>query len=611
LDRPEGLLASTTSTPVDIEPNQRSTVMARKVSGIEPGQRQLNNTQTSGREYRNLSTPDYTITTENDITVPMRDGITLMADVHRPDAPGRFPVIIAASPYPRQIQNLGAPVGFVEAGVSDFWVPRGYVHLIANTRGTSGSEGIFGFFDEQERHDMYDLVEWAAAQPWSDGNVGMLGISYFGMTQLEAAVEQPPHLRAIMPLETTIDLYESANHNGLASSGFVTPFLSMIGMTSGHTNKLWRSHLLNAVGDVLRSQPVHERFAEVNGEATMASLKMLTKLHHEPHPWDDLWRTTMVERPVRDEWWDERTLVPLLDRVQVPVYTGCDWENAPLHLPGTLGLINHLPNSAHVQVAMLGDGGISWPWESFHIEALAWYDHWLKGRDTGILDGPSFRYQLRKGESDGWQTGKAWPLPEVTHQELALRTDGVLSPDEGEPGECVYMTLGAGLNRAQASVTDPPSQLAWTTIPFDADVDLLGYLELRLDATASASDTAWIITLQDLGPDEKGVDVTSGYLRASLRQVDDDASVPGQPVLPCRTPQAVPINEPVSYRIPIVATGYRLAAGHRLRLVLASDDQDPAYPANMNFRHASVGTSTLNRIASSSRLLLPIAAGRL
>ncbi len=153
-----------------------------------------------------------------------------------------------------------------------------------------------------------------------------------------------------------------------------------------------------------------------------------------------------------------------------------------------------------------------------------------------MLDGPSFRYQLRKGEADGWNTAKARPLPEIAHQELALRADGMLSPDEGEPGECTYMSLGAGLNRAQASVADPPSQLAWTTAPFGGDVDLLGYLELRLDATASASDTGWIVTLQDLGPDENGIDVTSGYLRASLREVDTAASVTGQPSLPCRTP---------------------------------------------------------------------------
>jgi len=173
------------------------------------------------------------------------------------------------------------------------------------------------------------------------------------------------------------------------------------------------------------------------------------------------------------------------------------------------------------------------------------------------------------------------------------------------------MTLGAGLNRARASAADPPSSLAWDTEPLPGDLDLLGNIELRLDATASAADTAWIATLQDVAPDGTSSDITSGYLRASLRTVDEKASTPAAPVLPCTTATTVPINEQVSYRVPIVATGYRLTAGHRLRLALTSDDQDPAYPAMMTFRHASVGTSTLNRIASTSRLLLPVAAGTL
>jgi len=163
------------------------------------------------------------MTRDDDVPVAMRDGINLLADVHRPAEPGRYPVLIAASLYPRQIQDLGAPAGFIEAGASDFFVPRGYVHVIANNRGTSGSGGTFGFFDGQERRDMYDLVEWAGAQPWCDGNVGMIGISYFAGTQMEAAVERPPHLKAIMPIAGTYDLYESATHHGLMSSSFVTP----------------------------------------------------------------------------------------------------------------------------------------------------------------------------------------------------------------------------------------------------------------------------------------------------------------------------------------------------------------------------------------------------
>jgi uncharacterized protein len=142
---------------------------------------------------------------DDDVPVPIRDGVNLLADVHRPAEAGRYPVLIAASPYPLQIQDLGAPAGFIEAGASDFFVPRGYVHVIANNRGTSGSGGTFGFFDGQERRT---CTTSGLRQPWSDGNVGMIGISYFAGTQMEAAVEQTRHLEAIMPIAATFDLYD-------------------------------------------------------------------------------------------------------------------------------------------------------------------------------------------------------------------------------------------------------------------------------------------------------------------------------------------------------------------------------------------------------------------
>ena len=167
-----------------------------QASGIEPGQRHLNGPQTTGRDCRNLSQPQYAIVQDNDVAVPMRDGVNLLADVLRPSEVRRYPVLVAASPYPRQIQNTGAPLGIVEAGQSDFFVPRGYVHVIANCRGTCGSGGVFGFCDGQERRDMHDLVEWAAAQPWSDGNV------------------------AIMPIAGTFDVFEFASPPSAVCKGF-------------------------------------------------------------------------------------------------------------------------------------------------------------------------------------------------------------------------------------------------------------------------------------------------------------------------------------------------------------------------------------------------------
>jgi len=577
-----------------------------KAAGVDPGQRQLNGPQTTGREYRNLSAPTYGARCDEDVTVAMRDGVELMADVHRPDSDGRYPALIAASPYPRQIQDLGAPMGFVEAGASDFWVPRGYVHVIANLRGTGGSGGTFGFFDAQERRDLYDLVEWAAAQPWCDGNVGMIGISYFAMAQLEAAVERPPHLKAIFPVAVTTDLYEAAVHHGLFSSGFVTPFLAMVSLTSARSDRFWRSELIKAARSVLHTEPLHRRFATMNGESSVAVLHAALKLHHDPHPWDDLWQAIAVEHPLRDDWWDERDLRPLLDRVEVPTYLGCDWDNVPLHLPSTFTALHDLVNAPEVRVGLLGEYGLTWPWESLHVEALAWYDHWLKGHDTGILEGPPIRYWMPV--ADDWRTSDSWPPASVAHRALALRADGALADDEGTPGQRSFLVLGPGLGRSTGSEGEP-ARLEWTSHTLEQDLDVVGDIEVELQASATAIDTSWIITLQDVAPDGTVVDVTAGWLRASLREVDPERSRPGAPELTCRRAEAVVPGLMTTYRIPLVANARRFAAGHRLRLVITSDDQDPDTPAIMGFRHAPVGTSSLNTVHSSSRLLLPVDEG--
>ena len=574
------------------------------IAGTGPSERRLNGPQTTGRSYRNLSEPQHSMARDNDVAIPLRDGVTLLADVHRPPTEGPYPVLIAASPYPRQLQDLGAPMGFIEAGASDFFVPRGYVHVIVNLRGTGGSGGVFGFFDAQERRDLYDVVEWAATQPWCDGNVGMIGISYFAMTQLEAAVERPPHLKAIFPVAVTIDLYEAAIHHGLFSSSFVTPFLSMVGMTSKLSDAFLRSGLVEVVRTVLNLPAVHRRFATMNGEAAVTALKLLMKLHHDPYPWDNYWRTIAVERQLHDSWWEERNLLPLLEKVEVPVYLGCDWQNVALHLPSTFRAFAALTGSKHVRVAMLGDYGLTWPWESLHVEALAWFDHWLKGRDTGILEGPRIRYVLPGAE--GWHEADAWPVQGTACHELALGADGGLFAEEGASGTRTMMTLGTGLNRDDTSETDPPAFLTWTTAPLDADVDMVGDVELQLDAECTAPDTGWIVMLQNVDPSGAVTDVTAGYLRAGLRAVDEAASRPGSPVLPCRTFEAVPIGECIRYRIPLVANACRFKAGHRIRVFLTGDDQNPKTPAIMGFRHAPVGTNCLSTIRSSSRLLLPV-----
>jgi predicted acyl esterase len=279
----------------------------------------------------------------------------------------------------------------------------------------------------------------------------------------------------------------------------------------------------------------------------------------------------------------------------------------PLHLPGTFGALKALSHNDRVRVALLGQFGLTWPWESLHVEALAWFDQWLKDVETGILDGPPIRFWLPV--ADEWRTSDTWPPPGYGLRELGLSANGSLGEGGQTGGSREYLTLGTGLNRAQPSPTDAPPFLTWTTDPLDQAWDVVGNMELRLDARTTAIDTAWIVTLQDVAPDGSVVDITAGFLRAALRGLDDEASQPGAPVLPCRQAEAVPIGETVHYRIPLVPNARRIEIGHRLRLVLTSDDQRENAPAMMGFRHGTVGTNALNSILASSRLLLPVSEG--
>jgi uncharacterized protein len=570
---------------------------------VQPDTSQFNGLQTTGREYRNLSAAEHTMSRDVDQHVPLRGGGHLLADVYRPVAHGKFPVLIAASPYPRQIQDLGAPTAIIEAGNSEFFVSRGYVHVIANLRGTGGSSGEWGLFDEQERQDLYDLVEWAAEQPWSDGNIGMIGISYFAIAQIGAAAARPPHLKAVFPFEVSSDLYEAAYHYGLFSSSFISPWLTMIGVTAPKGDSFWRGHVANTARRVLHDPRVHRKVGKINGESAKSVLQVIMKAPYAAHPWDDLWRATAVDHQTRDEFWDQRDALTRLGQVDIPVYLGCDWDNVPMHLPGTFSTWKALAHNPNVRMAMLPDGGTTWPWESMHIEALAWFDRYLKDRDTGITDGPPIRYWLPGAEQ--WRTSDVWP-PAADYQELGLGADGTLAAQPRD-GSREYLCLGTGLARPpRAHKSDPPSVLYWHTAPLEADLDMAGDIELQLSATSTAMDTAWIVMLRDIAPDGTITNITGGWLRASLRETDPDASRTGAPVLPCRNPQAVPIGVPVDYRIPLVPNARRFAAGHRLQLMITSDDQPKNIPVFLGYRHSPVGTTARNTIHASSRLKVPV-----
>ena len=250
-----------------------------------------------------------------------------------------------------------------------------------------------------------------------------------------------------------------------------------------------------------------------------------------------------------------------------------------------------------------------WPWETMHEEALAWYDHWLKGRDTGIMDGPPIRYVIPG--SDRWRTADRWPPPESRHIAYTLRSDGILAAQReeggGTPGQRSYLCLSAESGRPHnANPPSLPDRLTWQTEPVIAPVDIVGDIELELDATISALDTDWIVLLDDVAQDGTTSNVTAGWLRAQLRAVDDRGSRIGRPVLPCRDPLTVPVGQVVRYRIPLTPNARHLDIGHRLRLLITSSDEGHRDATVLGFTHTTVNQSSVNSVHSSSRLLLPV-----
>lgn len=578
----------------------------KQIAGIEPGQRRLNGIQTSDRTYRRLSAPEHGIHETIDHAIPVQGGASLLADVVLPAPSGRFPALIAFSPYPRQLQNSGAPFGFIEAGASDFWAPRGYAHVLVNARGTCGSGGTYGWLDEQERRDLYDVIEWTAAQPWCDGNVGMIGISYFAIAQLHAAGMKPPHLRAILPLAGTTDLYRGAAwHGGMPSSRFVGAWVAGLGVLGGRGRGSFRGALTKLASSVLRLPAVHRRFEAFNGEAAIGALGKLMRSEYDAEPWDSLYFAAAAEHPLDDDFWRARDATPLLSGVDIPVYLGCDWDNVPLHLPSTFWAWEALAHNPRVRMGVLPRGGLCWPWESFHVEALAWFDRWLKGRDTGIDEGDRVRYFVHGAER--WRSARSWPPPGLRYSPLFLRADGRLGKESGPDGARAFLHFPAAIERpANAHAPVLPGHLSWDTEPLAQPLEIAGPIELSLSAVATAGDVDWIVTVHDVAPDGEARELTQGWLRGSHRALDEARSRPGAPFHAHDRLLAVTPGKQESYSIAVVPTAHRFLPGHRLRLRLASSDRGAAM---LGFEHTELSLASKNTVLSSSRLLLPVIEG--
>ena len=364
------------------------------------------------------SQPQYRVAVHKDVPFQTRDGVTLRADVYRPDAEGRFPVLLTRLPYDKNSRQRDA---------IDYFVERGYVMVGQDTRGRFASDGDEYYPLIWEAQDGYDAVEWAAGLPWSDGNVGTIGQSYLGATQYLLLPTRPPHLKTAFPVSASADFHQSwVYHTGGAFEfGWQIPYAILMARDSIQRRGLAES-LLPALEREI-TDPVIP-FAQPLTEAAYKRLPLTD--------WAELLEPVArylgdyLRHPDDGPYWWAVNLERQLYNVDVPVYHVTSWYD--IFLRGGLTAFCGLQEQALGETARANQKLLVGPWahlfpyssptsrgtgdidfgDNARIELnetqLRWFDYWLKGVETGIADEP--RVKIFVMGENVWRDENEWPL---------------------------------------------------------------------------------------------------------------------------------------------------------------------------------------------------------
>ena len=546
---------------------------------------------------------------------PMRDGVELATEVYLPPGEGPFPVILQRTPYNRRSPSAGSDC---DAAVGRYFAERGYALLNQDTRGRYRSGGEFDAM-RQEPPDGYDAVEWAAARPWSNGKVGMIGGSYVGLTQWQAAGETPPHLVAIAPHYSSSDYHKGWTYQGGA---FDLWFAQSWTAQTLAPDTLQRR--LEAAGMPLEQvlQEVGAFVAE--GRESLRDdwlwqlpLKDFAGFRRNGNiaAYYDEW----LARPGYDDYWAGLDLETKYPRIHVPALITGGWYD--IFQEGTIRNFMGLREEGGSEIARTGTrlimralchacpgdttaGAIDFgPDNALDLNAAwaRWFDFWLKGIDNGVADDPPVRLFVMTPPDEGTAGGGFWieadefPLPDAVETRFYLRSggransaagDGVLSTagPGGEPDAYVYdprepvPTVGGNMccrNDLLASgafdqraVERRGDVLVYTTEPLEEDLTVIGPVQVELWAASSARDTDFTAKLVDVHLDGYAHNVSEGIVRARFRNSDYLES--------WITPGAVH-----DYTIDMGYTATVFRRGHRIRLEISSSNF-PHFDRNLN-----------------------------
>ena len=545
--------------------------------------------------------PDSTnLKIETNVAVAMRDGVNLYADLYRPDGEGPYPTILQRTPYDKTNSLSNTMLDPLRAAKSGFAV------VIQDTRGRYTSEGEFYAFRD-DIDDGYDTVEWAAAQTWSNGKVGMYGASYVGATQWLAATSRPPHLVTIVPTVTASNYHDGWTYQGGAFELGFNMSWTLLQLTLANFKSV--SAVQNVPGE-RRSELIHDvdNMAEGFNYLPMKDYPGLDSgLAKYYYDW--------LSHPDFDEYWKKLCIEEHHSEINVPALHFGGWYD--IFLGGTIRNYLGMKKSGANETARNRQRLIIGPWAHgargttmagrhyFGIMAdggaidvdgihLRWFDHWLNDANNGSVDEAPVRIFVMG--DDAWRDEQEWPLSRAVETKYYLHSNGkansqhgdgylsTASPQSEVPDVYLYNpanpvpTAGGALccnpyfaaNGAydQNEVEERQDVLVYSTPPLEQDMEVTGPVTVTLWASTSATDTDFTAKLVDVWEDGCARNLTDGIIRARYR--DSMAN-----------PTLLEPGQVYRYEIDLWATSNVFKAGHQIRLEVSSSNF-PRFDRNTN-----------------------------
>lgn len=501
--------------------------------------------------------------TLKDVMVPTRSGNHICLDVFLPDGDGPFPAVYAQSPYLKDAVAVLPHHNMyrkVETGPIDFYTDNGYAYVLADAPGSGKSEGDWALWDKNEQDAMCDVIDWIAEQDWCTRKVGMIGESYFAISQWLAAVNRPRNLACIAPFDGLTDPIRDAFYHGGVPCRFVAP---------------WMHEIRNANNLDYGFNPIN---------------------------FDPL--ALIQDENLYPDAWKERSTFWRIDQIEVPVFSIGNWAMAGMHLRGNLSAFKSLKSPKKLLVMdghnMHTPQVIFGSVEFHQTFLLPWYDHWLKGIDSGVMDGPPV--QLFVPGTGEYRQEDDWPLARAENKRLYLSggranaleslNDGALVWDEDLIEEGSVDLEYPRADWAGGPIVFGPSGvpnttagvMTFTTGILEEDIEITGPMKLVLYASSDQLDTDFILRLSEQMPPPPPLApimstfeppfniVSKGWLKASRRKIDRDLSTETELHYTLDEKEMLEPGRIYKFEIEFVPACRVFKAGNRIRLELKNAD---------------------------------------